>query len=554
MAYSIWRKDRKIAYFSMEIGHDARIPNYSGGLGILAGDTLKSCADLHIPIIAVTLLSKEGYFRQEIDEQGSQTEHPEIWDIKEMLEPLSEKVVVNISGRDVIVKGWIYRLVGCTGFEVPIVYLDTDIPSNSEYDRTITKRLYSGDKGHRIAQEIVLGVAGFEILEVMGYSGIEKYHLNEGHGSFLILEMLSDTKMHTHENLPIDKRYDFHNTKKKLVFTTHTPVEAGHDKFDPQQVKDIISDSVEHELIGLVNMTYIALDTAGYVNGVAKKHAEVSQKMFPKFAISSITNGVHSMTWVSPFMNDVFDRHIPDWVKDPSSLRFAEVIPDEELWDAHMEAKRDLMTYVNTTHHTNLSPEVFTLGFARRAALYKRLTMIFSNIDWLKSISQNVGKIQFIIAGKAHPQDNAGKDLIRQVYKMKKDLAGIIDIAYIENYNIDIAKKMIAGVDLWLNTPQPPMEASGTSGMKAAHNGVPQFSTLDGWWIEGCLEDMTGWAIQGEDEAHDFYEKLDKIIVPKFYNDRKAWIKMMKNSIAFNASQFNTNRMVKDYVTHGYFV
>jgi len=558
MAYSIWRKDRKIAYFSMEIGHSAAIPNYSGGLGILSGDTLKSCADLRVPIIAVTLLSEEGYFRQELDKDGNQTEHPEVWDKREMLELVHEKVVVNISGRDVIVQGWIYRLEGCTGFEVPIIYLDTDHPSNSEYDRTITKRLYSGDKAHRITQELILGVAGSMILEVLGYSGIETYHLNEGHGSFVILELLSDTRMHTHKDLPIEQRYDFESVHKKMVFTTHTPVEAGHDKFDPGLVKSIAGTSVEHELIdhmlhdGLLNMTYVALDNSAYVNGVAKKHAEISHKMFPKYAISSITNGVHSFTWTCPSINSVFSKHMPDWTKDPSSLRFAEVIPDDELWAAHMEAKQELISFVNKVCNAQLSPDVFTLGFARRAAQYKRMTLMFSNLDWLRSISSNVGKIQIILAGKAHPQDEAGKDLIRRVFQIKEQLKGDVEIAYVPNYNIDIAKKMVSGVDVWLNTPQPPMEASGTSGMKAAHNGIPQFSTLDGWWIEGCIEGITGWSIQGN-EAEDFYSKLEKTIVPTFYNDRRAWLRIMKNSIALNASQFNTNRMIKDYVTHAYF-
>ncbi len=559
MTYSIWRKDRKIAYFSMEIGFDARIPNYAGGLGILAGDTLKSCADLRVPIVAVTLLSEQGFFRQELDENGNQTEHPEVWPKEELLEPLDEKVVVSISGRDVVVRGWVHRLEGCTGFEVPIIYLDTDLPTNSEEDRKITNQLYGGDKAHRIAQEVILGVAGYEMLEVLGYTGIEKYHLNEGHGSFMILEMLSDTKIHSHKDVPIEQRYDFASVRKKVVFTTHTPVEAGHDHFDPQLVKSIISHSVEQELIdyllydGQVNMTHIALNTCDYVNGVAKKHAEISRKMFPRHAISAITNGVHSKTWVSPHLAKVYDKHISDWVKDPSSFRFAEIIPDGELWEGHMEAKRTLVDFVNRTCNADFSPDVFTLGFARRVTPYKRITLMFSDLDRLRSISKDIGKFQIVLAGKAHPNDDAGKDLIRQVFQIKKELAGVVDVVFIPNYNIDIAKMLVSGVDLWVNTPQPPMEASGTSGMKAAHNGVPQFSTLDGWWIEGCLEGMTGWSITSED-ATDFYAKLEENIIPTFYNDRPAWIKIMKNSIAFNASQFNTHRMIKDYVIHAYFI
>jgi len=555
-------QDRKVAYFSMEIGYDPKMPNYSGGLGILAGDTLKSCADLRVPLLAVTLLSEEGYFRQELDEHGNQTEHPEQWNISEKLKPLAQKVVVSISGRNVIVRGWLKRIEGITGFEIPVIYLDTDLPENCEYDRSITKRLYGGDIALRITQEIVLGIAGYKLIAEIGYTGIQKFHLNEGHGSFLILEMLNNTKIHTHKQRPIEERYDFKSLKSKVVFTTHTPVEAGHDKFDPQQVKDIISDNIHHELIdhllrdGLFNMTHIALDFSEYVNGVAKKHAEVSRKMFPDHTIDSITNGVHTRTWVQPHLKELFDRYAKDWFWDPTSLRFAKLIPHDELWNAHMQHKTDLINFVNETCKTNMSPDTFTIGYARRATPYKRLTLMFSDLDWLRSISNNVGKIQFILAGKAHPNDNAGKDLIRQVFEIKNQLKGSVEVAYIPNYDITIAKKLVAGADIWLNTPKRPLEASGTSGMKAAHNGVPQFSTLDGWWIEGCQEDVTGWSIGGYgngDDAQDFYMKLEKKIVPMFYNDRNAWIKVMKNAIAFNASYFNTHRMVKEYVTHAYF-
>jgi len=557
--------DRKIAYFSMEIGFDSNIPTYSGGLGVLAGDTLKSCADLHVPTVAVTLLSEKGYFHQEMDEEGNQKELPEQWNKEEVLEKLHEKVVVSISGRDVVVQAWMYSLKGITGFEVPIIFLDTNVPENSDYDRTITQHLYQGDNGYRIAQEIVLGIAGSKFLSDLGFSEIEKFHLNEGHGSFLILELLSDTKIHHGQN-DITKRYDFEKIKEQCVFTTHTPVKAGHDKFDPHVVKDIIGDNVEHELIdyflkdGQVNMTHIALMNTHYVNGVAKKHAEVSRRMFPNHNIGSITNGVYSQGWVSNRHAGLYDKYIPDWRLDPASLRFALLIDDKELWDTHQAAKEELIHEVNTVANVSMDPNVLTIGFARRSTPYKRMDLIFSNLDWLKWISNDIGKIQLIFAGKAHPADSAGKDLLRKLYRVKKELASSVEIAFVPNYNINLCKKLVAGVDVWLNTPLKPNEASGTSGMKAAHNGVPQFSVLDGWWIEGCLENVTGWAIGSrkeqssqEEDSKDLFTKLEKFIVPMYYKDRSLWMSVMKQSIALNASYFNTHRMVKDYVLHAYF-
>lgn len=547
----LWKSDRKAAYFSMEIGYDPNIKTYSGGLGILAGDTLRSCADLEVPIIGITLLWDDGYFKQKLDDNGNQTEEKDTWEERDHLEPVNSKVVISIQDRDVIVQAWIHRIKGVTGFEVPILFLDTDLPGNTEYDRTLTKQLYSGDHGHRIAQEMILGVAGYRMLKLLGYKQIQRYHLNEGHGSFLILARLMETKRHVHGEVPIEERYRFNKMKQKIVFTTHTPVKAGHDKFDPNQVKDFVHKNIDVELIdhivkeGQVNMTQIALDNSNYVNGVAKVHARVSKKMFPGHEFDSITNGTHSGFWVCDSMRNVFDMYVPDWNIDPASLRFAEIIPSEEIWKAHMEAKKEF------SEMTGLDPEVFTIGFARRSAPYKRLKFMFSDLEWLKAINKKY-KVQIVLAGKAHPNDKAGKKLIQDVFAIKKQLEGEIPIVYIENYDIAIAQKMVAGVDLWLNTPQKPMEASGTSGMKAAHNGVPQMSTLDGWWIEGCLENITGWSIK-DDEVKDFYTKLENDILPKYYDKRDEWIVIMRSAIALNASYFNTHRMVKDYVTNAYF-
>lgn len=563
MVFDIGRSHRKVGYFSMEIGFNPKIQTYSGGLGILAGDTLKSCADLHVPVVAVSLLLDKGYVKQSLDEHGNQKEEDDRWDYTQ-LKSVGEKVVVQISGRDVIIQAWTTDITSSDGYSVPIIFLDTNVDGNSDYDRTISQHLYHGDHSFRIAQEIVLGIGGLKMLTDLGYDKIVHYHLNEGHASFLILELLSDSKVEGVDD--VKEKYDFEGVKKRMVFTTHTPVAAGHDKFDPALVKDIIGSNVDHELLdhftsdGKVNMTNIALECSDHVNGVAKKHAEVSRSMFPDYAIRAITNGVHSTTWTSDAMSKVFDKYIPDWKDDPMSLRFAMLIPDEDLWNAHMESKRRFIDHVNGCCHVDFSPEVFTIGFARRATLYKRMDMLFQDKGWLKYISESVGKIQIVFAGKAHPQDEGGKELIRRLFAIKEELKDSVSIAYLENYNMELSKMMIPGVDVWLNTPLRPREASGTSGMKAAHNGVPQFSILDGWWIEGCLENVTGWSIGAmqqenntEEDAKDMYEKLQHVIVPTYYNDRSKWIHIMRMSIAFNASFFNTHRMVKDYVLNSYF-
>ncbi len=562
----IRKKDRKVAYFSMEIGLEPNMPTYAGGLGILAGDTLKTCADLNVPVVAVSLLYRDGYFKQHLDSDGNQTESPDRWDYDNKLELLPEKVVVSISGRDVVIQAWQYTVKGFTEFEVPVLFLDTNLPENTDQDRIITQKLYQGDHSMRISQEIVLGIGGLKMLQDLGYKNIKKHHLNEGHGSFLILELLSDTRLH-HGKSDLRELYDFEEVKHSCVFTTHTPVAAGHDQFDPQLVKDIIGKNINSELLdysvknGKINMTQIALANSEYVNGVAKKHAFVSKQMFPEHKIASITNGIYCPFWVHPGMQELFDKYIPKWFLDPTDLRHAMIIPDKELWNAHIKAKKDLIDFVNTKYNSNLSPDVFTIGFARRAAEYKRVELLFSDIKKLKSIVKKVGKIQIVLAGKAHPQDGGGKGLIKRVFEKIKELKGLIEIVYLENYNIEIAQKMVPGVDIWLNTPLKPREASGTSGMKAALNGVPQFSILDGWWIEGCIEGLTGWSIgtnekesNWDEDAKDLYDKLEKEILPIFYNKKSEWRKIMKYSISFNASYFNTHRMVKDYVLNAYFI
>ena len=547
----------KIAYFSMEIGIDENIPSYSGGLGILAGDTIKSCADLNVPVVGITLLSENGYFYQKIDENGNQIELPIKFSVSNFLQQLPTTTTVNIEGRDVKLRVWLYQYRGIGGYIVPVFFLDSNLEENSEFDRSITKYLYGGDNKYRLAQEIILGIGGIRILEALGYHTIDKYHMNEGHAALGTLELY-------------DKLNDVEKVRDQCVFTTHTPVAAGHDQFDLNLVRsminnllpDFILDDVTFE--NKLNMTRLALFFSSYVNGVAKKHGEVSRMMFPGYSIDSITNGVHTPTWVSEPFQALFDKHISGWRSDPYILRSAFSIDKKEIWDAHIEAKKELIDFVNVRNNAGMNYDDFTIGFGRRQTAYKRPDLLISDPNRLNDIVDKVGPIQIIYAGKAHPKDGSGKEAIKNIYNSMKNIRGKIKIIFIQNYDMNIAKKMISGVDIWLNTPRRPKEASGTSGMKAAHNGVPQFGTLDGWWLEGCIENITGWSIgpektqdeQSDDETdrNDLYDKLENWILPKFYNDRDNWIRTMRSCIAINASFFNTNRMIQQYVLNAYFI
>ncbi|UCH71427.1 MAG: alpha-glucan family phosphorylase [Thermoplasmatales archaeon] len=546
----------KIAYFSMEIGIDEHIPTYSGGLGILAGDTLKSCADLNVPIVGVTLLSEKGYFYQKIDSEGNQIELPFNFDINEFLTLLPSKTSVNIENREIKIRIWYYLIKGISRFVVPVFFLDTNLDENIQSDREITKYLYGGDDKYRLAQEIVLGVGGIRALKALGYKTIDKYHMNEGHAALSTLELFNQLK-------------DVEKVRKQCVFTTHTPVASGHDQFDLSFAKpmlgEILPDQILNEITfeNKLNMTKLALFFSHYVNGVAKKHGEVSREMFPGYSIDSITNGVHTQTWVSEPFQILFDKYMAEWRSDPYTLRSAFSIDKYDLWDAHMHAKKRLIDFVNNRYNLGLNYDHFTIGFARRQTPYKRPNLILSDPERLKSIAEKVGNIQIIYSGKAHPKDLLGKDGIKRIFHVMNTIDGKVKLAYIDNYDISIGKMMVAGVDLWLNTPRRPKEASGTSGMKAAHNGVPQLSTLDGWWVEGCIENITGWSVgprkteekESDDEIdrNDLYNKLENWIIPKFYNNRDNWIRTMRSCIAINASSFNTNRMIQQYVLNAYF-
>jgi starch phosphorylase len=566
--WNIFTQTSRIAYFSMEIGLAQEIPTYSGGLGVLAGDTIKSAADLNIPLVAVTLASRKGYFAQSLDESGMQHEAPVEWDISARMEQLPARITVPIEGRTVTVAAWLYRNLSPAGGVVPVLFLDTDLEENSEEDRSITYRLYGGDQRYRLKQEIVLGIGGARILQALGFR-IFQYHMNEGHAALLTLELLTQTRnVHAGSwmnTLDVDRKA----VARRCVFTTHTPVPAGHDRFNYSLVQEVLGEEIVpmEQLRQLggdaeLNMTTLALQLSRFVNGVAKKHGEVSRKMFPGYEIHAITNGIHPLTWASAYMVSLFNKHIRGWALQPELLVRVDNIPDEEIWDAHQGAKAYLAQYIKEVTGQQLFLDVFTIGFARRVATYKRNDLIFHDMDRLLALGE--GRLQLVFAGKAHPQDNDAKALIQNIYSAAERLNGKITVIYLPNYSIDVAKHLIPGVDIWLNNPTRPLEASGTSGMKAALNGVPNFSVLDGWWIEGHIEDITGWSIgeetsteTGPEEARaadaaDMYAKLEEKILPLYYENRPGWIRIMKNAIGKNAYYFNTHVMMRRYVTEAY--
>ncbi len=555
---------RRVAYFSMEVGVDSRMPTYSGGLGVLAGDTLKSLADLRMPAVGVTLLYHGGYFRQRLDAAGNQSELPISWNPADFARPLPAVIAVTVEGRSVAVRAWRHDVAGSQDHVVPLFLLDTNLEQNAPDDRRLTGFLYGGDERYRLSQEIVLGIGGFRMLRALGYDRLEKFHLNEGHASLLALELLR------REPDPAAVALDIRDVKKRCVFTTHTPVAAGHDKFSYELVSDVLGQPIPLEELRMLggreelNMTQLALNLSGYVNGVAKRHGEISQKMFPGYPIDSITNGVHSFTWTAESFRALYDRHIPGWARDPFSLRHAIHIPAEGIWAAHVQAKAALLASIAGRSGRRLAPTAFTIGFARRATAYKRPDLALSDPARLAEIAKGSGGIQLLFAGKAHPRDEPGKELIRKIHRIASDLEKDLPIVYLEDYDMDLARLLTAGVDLWLNTPLRPLEASGTSGMKAAHNGVPSLSILDGWWIEGHIEGFTGWSI-GDDttsesgdatadggDAEELYRKLSDVILPMFYGDRPAWVELMRRTIALNASFFNTHRMVQQYAANAY--
>mgnify|MGYP001250920859 CR=1 FL=1 len=560
-AGSVGPATRRVAYFTMEVALDPVMPTYSGGLGVLAGDTLRSCADLKIPAIGVSLLYWNGYFEQQLDEWGNQQEQPVSWDPKDRLQLLPATVAVAIEERTVIVQAWQYDLVGVTGGRVPMLLLDANHPDNAQQDRELSLWLYGGDTRYRLAQEIILGLGGIRMLQTLGYTAVERFHMNEGHAAFLTLQLLR-------EATPVGStEWAFPAVRRRCVFTTHTPVPAGHDHFEYDLIRQVMGDLLPLEVLQMLagqdrlNMTLLGFNMSTYVNGVAKRHREVSQQMFPAHAIDSITNGIHSTTWTCKSFRDLYDRAIPGWRTDPFSLRYAIGLSNQDIWNAHVEVKATLLDEVRRRTQQRLSLDTLTIGFARRATLYKRADLLLSAPHELIETAKQAGALQILFAGKAHPKDEPGKDMIRRIVQAAKQLERDVTILYLDNYDMALARLMTAGVDLWLNTPQRPLEASGTSGMKAAHNGVPSLSVLDGWWLEGHIEGVTGWSIGArtmsqetdqQEETRELYDKLRQTVIPTYYQSRECWIDVMRHTIAFNASFFNTHRMVQQYAANAY--
>jgi starch phosphorylase len=541
----------KVAYFSMEIGLNENIPTYSGGLGILAGDHIKSAADLNIPLVAVTLLYKRGYFIQNINPFGQQEEMYPYFDPRAFMEPLPLKLTVRLDGRDVHVGVWKHKVRGVqngngqTG--VSVYFLDTDLDDNAPADRLITQYLYGGDQHTRISQEAILGIGGYLAFKRLE-PNITTYHMNEGHAVFLTLAMLKDFGA------------DIEEVKSRCVFTTHTPVAAGHDKFSYELAQKVIGEYLPpniKQLAGedLLNTSVLALSLSRSANGVSQLHGEVSRLMFPGYNIGHITNGVHHLSWTGPEFKKLYDKYLPTWRNDPQQLADISQIPDSEIVEAKKMAKRRLISYINSLSGAGFTDELLTICFARRAAAYKRATLIFSDLEFLFNLSYD--RVQFVFAGKAHPQDAAGKELIKQVVNIGKQYENKLRLVFVPNYNIWVASLMTAGADVWLNTPRRPREASGTSGMKVCFNGGVNMSVLDGWWREACKNRVNGWAI-GDDEdqddqlaASDLYQDLEDMVTTYYANPRK-WLAVMRHSISDITPYFNTHRMVLEYYRNYY--
>ena len=553
--------ERSVAYFSMEIALHKELPTYSGGLGMLAGDTLRSAADTGAPMVAVSLAHRCGYFRQHLDGNGQQTESEVPWYPETRLPQVAATVTIMLQGRDITIRAWRFDVVGVTGHVLPVFLLDTDIEGNDPWDRKLTNHLYGGDTYYRLCQEAVLGLGGIHLLHALGMRP-QVCHMNEGHAALLTIGLLEEHLA----GVPLRdaKEGDAAAIRQRCIFTTHTPVPAGHDQFGLDQMYRVLgherASAIErfgclHN--GLMNMTYLALRFSRFVNGVAMQHGFVSQTMFPGYNIHSITNGVHAGTWVSPDFQALFDKQIPSWRHDNQYLRSVYGIDPATIEATHQRGQQRLFATVKERTGVQLDPDVLTLGFARRVATYKRASLLFHDAERLHRIAEQLGGLQILYAGKAHPADNAGNALIRDVFSAAGRMNDSkLRILYLENYDWDLGEQLTGGVDVWLNTPLRPYEASGTSGMKAALNGVPSLSVLDGWWIEGCAENITGWAVEDFDdevlEADALYTKLENSVAPLFAN-KKAWARLRQHCIAMNGTFFNTHRMLGQYVSNAYF-
>ena len=595
-----------IAYFSAELGVHNSIPIYSGGLGILAGDHCKEASDLGVPMVGLGFMYPQGYFHQRITPEGWQEAEYEPFNrldspIHQAMVPSGSpcQITVEMGSRTVFALVWQVR-VG----RVRLYLIDTDVPENTPDDRELSARLYGGDQEVRLRQEILLGIGGVRVCRTLGLSPVV-WHANEGHAAFLTLERIREMVQAGRSHAEAAEL-----VRHSTAFTTHTSVPAGHDVFPIHLIERYFDRYWEQ--LGLTreaflrlgerpgspaagfNMTALAIRMCAHLNGVSREHARVTRTMWRSLwpglsedlvPIRSVTNGVHAPTWVAPEMNHLYSKYLgPDWTErsdDPAVWHRVSDIPDSELWASHQVVKRKLMSFIRERARTGwiqgrleasqviaagtlLDPEALTIGFARRFATYKRATLLFRDLDRLKEILQNPHRpVQIVFAGKAHPADEPGRQFIHQVYSFCQDHGLGGHIAFLKNYDMHLAKFLVQGVDVWLNTPRPPMEASGTSGQKAALNGVPHLSVLDGWWQEG-YDGANGWAITSSpdltdpqaQDAHDaeqLYRILEQEVVPLYYTrDRdgipRGWIQIVKNAIRTIAPRFCARRMVKEYM------
>ena len=539
-----------VGYFTAEIGLWSELHTYSGGLGVLAGDHVKSAADAEIDLIGITLLYREGYGRQHIDQDGNQSETFAAIDPADHLIDTGLELMLPLDGTTIYSRIWKVEVVGITGHIVPVYFLDTHHPKNSDYHSMLGARLYGGDDEVRIRQEYLLGVGGLRLLNLLRIE-LDGLHLNEGHCTFALLELLN-------------KGWTRNDLGKKVLFTTHTPVPAGHDRFNWDSVKAVLGDMLPEDAKQLVidagdpengercSMSHLAVGLVSKVNAVSNLNAIVASGMYGENHIHPITNGVHHITWTSPPMAELYDNQLPNWKVDPTQLSYSGKLSDEDLFAAREKNRSIFRELVKASTGVELHKEKLTIGFARRFATYKRANLVFSDIERLREIAG--GEIQFVFSGKAHPRDEGGKQLIRDIYGSAKQIEGEIPVAFLENYDMDTGLAITSGVDIWLNNPIRPLEASGTSGMKAAMNGVPNCSILDGWWPEGCQHGVNGWAIgESEDDrdderdANNIYSVLEHEVLPAWRQGSTVWANIMRSSIATSA-RFTGARMITDYL------
>ena len=575
-----------IAYYSMEIALDDRLPTFSGGLGVLAGDHVRAAADRGLPLGAVTLLYTHGFFDQSTA-GGEQHEEPVEWSPSSLLEELPVRVAVVISGRRVELRVWRTLVEGVDGHAVPVHFLDANVAENAPEDRRITDRLYPSDPYERLRQEAVLALGGPLVLDTLGYQGIKVHHMNEGHGSLVPVALLArrvaglDPANALSGPLAAAAQADLDAVRRRCVFTTHTPVPAGHDRFSREIADAVLGPPVLDALEalgcleddGTLNMTVLGMRGAGFVNGVSLRHQDATREMFPFQQVEAVTNGVHSVTWAAPATAELFDRHVPGWRRDSQQLRYASGIPLSELRAAHERNKSKMCAEVRRRSGAVLRPEVLTIGVARRFATYKRNDLVLADLGRLSAIAESA-PLQIVFAGKAHPGDREAKEMIRHVASVTGAPPRGVTVAFVENYGMQLGRLLCSGADVWLNTPAPPNEASGTSGMKAALNGVPSLSTLDGWWLEGWIQGVTGWAVDAPDgpgdgleglvgtagehvraageDAERLYRALETLVAPLYYKDPDAFSALGRHAVSLVASYFSAHRMVDEYVRRAY--